>query len=248
MFEPVTNQQLQDIVLLFKNTSAGFNGLSMKVSKDNIDILCLCITHICNISLSTGVFPRTLMISMVFSKILEKIVVIQIVQYFTINNLYCKSQFGIRKRMSTEGAVLDIVNELYYAFDRGETVIGVFLDLSKAFDTLNRELLYRKLEYYDIRGNELRWFRSCFNDCRQLVRYGDAKSDVLGVNYGVAQGSVLYPILYSVFVNDFVLCSDNLNFTMYANNTCVFSSGSNLNDNIASVNVELNRVGRVDER
>ena len=122
---------------------------------------------------------------------MEKIVVIQIVQYFTINNLVCKSQFGFRKRMSTEDAVLDIVNELYYAFDRGETVIGVFLDLSKAFNTLNKELLYRKLEYYGIRGNELRLFRSYFSDRRQLVRYGDVKSDVLGVNYGVAQGYVL---------------------------------------------------------
>ena len=144
--------------------------------------------------------------------------------------------------MSTEDAVLDIVNELYDAFDRSETVIGVFLDLSKAFDTLNRELLYRKLEYLGIRGNELRWFRSYFSSRRQLVRYGDVKSDVLGVNYGVAQGSVLGPILYSVFVNDFVLCSGNLKFTMYADDTCVFSSGSKLNDNIASVNVELELV------
>ena len=165
-FEPVTNQQLKDIVLSLKNTSAGFDGLPMKVFKDNIDILCECITHICNMSLITGVFPRQLMIAMVtclyksgdplsienyraisilaaFSKILEKIVIIPVVQYFTVNKLFCKSQFGFRKRMSTEDAVLDIVNKLYDAFDRGETVIGVFLDLSRAFDTLNKKLLNR---------------------------------------------------------------------------------------------------------
>ena len=64
-FEPATNQQLKDIVLSFKNTSSGFDGLPMKVFKDNIDILCECNTHICNMSLSTGVFPRQLMIAMV---------------------------------------------------------------------------------------------------------------------------------------------------------------------------------------
>ena len=66
-FEPVTNQQLKDNVLSFKNTSAGFDGLLMKVFKDNIDILCECITHICNMILSTGVFPRQLMIAMVYN-------------------------------------------------------------------------------------------------------------------------------------------------------------------------------------
>ena len=127
-FEPVTNQQLKDIILSFKNISVGFDGLPMKVFKDNIDILCECITHICDMSLSTGIFPRQLMIAMVLclyksgdphsivnyraisivaalSKILEKIVVIQIVQYFTVNNLFCKSQFSLRKRMSTEDAL-----------------------------------------------------------------------------------------------------------------------------------------------
>ena len=74
--------------------------------------------------------------------------------------------------MWTEDAVLDIVNEPYDAFDKDETVIGVFLDLSKAFDSLNRELLYRKLEYDCIRGNVLkvRWFYSYFSDRRQLVK------------------------------------------------------------------------------
>ena len=96
---------------------------------------------------------RSISILAAFSKILEKIVTVQVVEYFTNNNLFSSKQYAYRKGVSTSDAVLDIVNSLYDAFDVGETAVGVFLDLAKAFDSLNREILFRKLEYYGIGGN-----------------------------------------------------------------------------------------------
>ena len=165
-------------------------------------------------------------------------------EYFTNNNLFSSKQYAYRKGVSTSDAVLDIVNSLYDAFDVGETAVGVFLDLAKAFDSLNREILFRKLEYYGIGGIELMWFKSYFSDRRQYVKYKDVNSDILRVNYGVAQGSVLGPILYSIFVNDFVSSSTSLKFVMYADDTCVFRTDYNLNRNVYLINRELETVNR----
>ena len=266
-FTQVSLEQVVNIVMSMKDSSPGFDDIPMKLFKDNIAALGHCITHICNLSLRTGVFPKQLMIAVItclykagdphnienyrsisilaaFSKILEKIVTVQVVEYFTNNNLFSSKQYAYRKGVSTSDAVLDIVNSLYDAFDVGETAVGVFLDLAKAFDSLNREILFRKLEYYGIGGIELMWFKSYFSDRRQYVKYKDVNSDILRVNYGVAQGSVLGPILYSIFVNDFVSSSTSLKFVMYADDTCVFRTDYNLNRNVYFINRELETVNR----
>ena len=87
--------------------------------------------------------------------------------------------------VSTSGAVLCIVNSLYESFDEGHAVVGVFLDLRKAFDSLNRIILYKKLEYYGIRGKELEWFKSYFSERKQLVNYKGVRSEAMSVNFGV---------------------------------------------------------------
>ena len=193
-FTQVSLEQVVNIVMSTKDSSPGFDDIPRKLFKDNIAALGHCITHICNLSLSTGVFPKQLMIAVItclykagdphnienyrsisilaaFSKILEKIVTVQVVEYFMNNNLFSSKQYAYRKGVSTSDAVLDIVNSLYDAFDVGETAVGVFLDLAKAFDSLNREILFRKLEYYGTGGIELMWFKSYFSDRRQYVKY-----------------------------------------------------------------------------
>ena len=137
-----------------------------------------------------------------------------------------------------------MVNHIYDSFDAGETTIGVFLDLSKAFDTLNRNILFEKLKYYGINGIELQWFKSYFSERKKCVRYKDTKSEMLVTKYGVPQGSILGPILYFIYMNDVVSSSEILQFAMYADDTCVYNSNKSATDNARIMNSELGLVSR----
>ena len=119
-------------------------------------------------------------------KILEKVVTNQLLEYFRRNNYLTSRQFGYMQNVSAGDAVVDIVDFLYNCFDAEETALGVFLDLSKAFDNLNREILFAKLYYYGVGENALTWFRSYFSERQQCVRYKGIISDLKTTEYGVA--------------------------------------------------------------
>ena len=125
---------------------------------------------------------------MACSKILERVVTNQLLEYFRRNNYLTSRQFGYMQNVSTGDAVVDIVDFLYDCFDVGETALGVFLDLSKAFDTLDREILFAKLRYHGVGEYALAWFRSYFRERQQCVRYKGIYSFRFE-NYGVRSGT-----------------------------------------------------------
>ena len=180
---------------------------------------------------------------MAFSKILEKIATVQLVEYFVNDGLFTSCQYGYRKGVNTDDAALSIVNSSCDAFDEGHNVVGVFLDLSnsKAFDSLKRNILFRKLEYYGIRSVELEWFKSYFDDRKQIVCYKGVRSKPMRTNFGVGQSSICGPISFCIFMNDLCRCSI-LSFVMYADDTCVYNVGSDVNENMRMMNIELQRV------
>ena len=100
------------------------------------------------------------------------------------------------------------------------------------------------MEYYGIRGKELEWFKSYFSERKQLVNYKGERSEAMSVNFGVPQSSVLGPILFCIFINDLVKCSNTLRFVMHADDTCVHCSGPDINDSIRVMNRELMLVNR----
>ena len=266
-FEPTNPEEVTRLVLTMKEASPGWDGVPMKVLKNNITSLAGVISHICNLSMSTGVFPENLMIAVIiflfksgdpkllpnyraisilsaFSKIIEKLVSIRLVSYFNENNMFSSSQFGFRSGLSTEDAVQKVVTSLYAAFDAGRPAVSVFLDLAKAFDTVDREKLYRKLYHYGVRGTPLNWFKSYFSARKQCVSYKGVRSAMRSVGCGVAQGSVLGPILFLIYINDLPRCSVDLEFVIYADDTTVFFSSDNLDNTVNVINVELGRVSR----
>ena len=110
----------------------------------------------------------------------------QVYHLFTVIKLFTAGQFGYRKQMSTENSVLDLSDHIMRNFDRGKITVATFLDLSRAFDTLSRSILIRKLRCYDVNGRTLEWFISCFSQQKQFVNMLDVGSPRILLDSGIA--------------------------------------------------------------
>ena len=119
------------------------------------------------------------------------------------------NQYGFRKKSSTHVALLTFIDKAIQAIENGEYAIGVFLDFSKAFDTVDHKILLDKLDHYGIRGCVLSWFRSYLSHIFQYVTYNGSQSSQQLIKCGVPQGSILDPLLFLVYIND--LCAKVLN-------------------------------------
>ena len=130
-----------------------------------------------------------------FSKILERLMYNRLLSFVKKHSLLYNYQFGFRKGYSTNFAMITLIYKISQALDEGNYVLGIFLDLSKAFDTVNHSILCKKLEFYGIRGIALDWIRNYLSDTSQYVEYSNDTSEMKTVTCGVPQGSILGPLL-----------------------------------------------------
>ena len=133
----------------------------------------------------------------IFSKIFEKLMYNRLIEFINKNNLLISNQFGFQKNKSTEMAVNAITNNIINSFENKETAFGIFLDFSKAFDTVNHEIIIKKLEYYGIRGKPLNWFKSYLLDRQQATEINDTLSNIDFIRCGVPPKAVSLGHFYS---------------------------------------------------
>ena len=143
------------------------------------------------------------------------------------NNLLNASQYGFRKAHSTELAALEMVDRIGKELDSNKTPISIFLDLSKAFDTLDHEILITKLHYYGMDELTLAWFKSYLSNRKQALRFNDTLSEWENISTGVPQGSVLGPLLFLIYINDVNNVSTLFHEILFADDTSLLGTLSN---------------------
>ena len=148
-------------------------------------------------------------------------------------------QYGFRQGHSTSTAILQLVQNINESINKKDKLLAVFIDLSKAFDIINHNILISKLSHYGIRGLSLQWFQSYLDARQQFTLLNGNNSEHKPVECGVPQGSILGPLLFLIYVNDIQYCSNLLRYILFADDTCIYLSGNTIDSLISTMNIQL---------
>ena len=173
------------------------------------------------------------------NKIIEKLMHERVYDFLEKYKCIYELQFGFRKGHSTSHALIDLTEAIRRSIDQNKFSVGVFIDLQKAFDTVDHHILLKKLEHYGIRGTANKWFQSYLTNRQQFVTINNQNSSLKPMNYGVPQGSVLGPLLFLIYINDLhkaVLYSTARHF---ADDTNLLLSNQNLKQLKKQLNIDL---------
>lgn len=243
-------------------TSKGHDNISTKLLKCLGTSVCLPLSIVINKSLANGKVPDSLKLAKVIaihkskskdeftnyrpisllpsvSKLLEKIVHKRLMFFFESYDLLYDNQYGFRPNRSTVDAVTKLLTDINSSLNNNNMSLSVFLDLSKAFDTIDHNILLNKLNFYGIRGIAYDWFRDYLTNRRQYVEYRGARSTTQNITCGVPQGSVLGPLLFIIYTNDLPDALTHAKSILFADDTTLYISDNNLNRLYTEMNEEL---------
>ena len=164
----------------------------------------------------------TIALLSIFNKIIEKILDKRLYDFLQENNVLFQNQFGLRKNNSTTFALIQISEKMKETIDNKRYGCGIFIDLRKALDTVNHDILLRKLEHYGIRGKAQIWFKSYLTKRKQYVSLNGVPSELKQTTCGVPQGSCLGPLLFLVYINDLPNISEVLQFYLFADDDNIY--------------------------
>ena len=241
--------------------SSGYDSISNKVLKETKDTILPYLVVLFN---KSGTFPDPYKIAQVIplfkggdktnpnsyrpisllpaiGKLFEKLLAKRLINFLVKYDLFSKHQFGFRAKFSTEYAATDLYEKLLHNLDQGLNSCTIFLDLAKAFDSVNHEILIRKLNHYGVRGKALDLFRSYLSGRSQFLKLDNVKSSLINIEFGVPQGSILGPLLFLIFINDLPQAT-KLYIKLFADDTVLCAQNEDLLALEDEVNNELDKV------
>ena len=268
---PCTESEILKLIEKLPNKqSSGYDGVSNALIKELKNELIKPLTYIFNNSLESGIFPqsmkhaevvplyktgltnqttnyRPISLLITTSKLLEKVMYSRTYNFLNENQIY-SSQYGFRKNHSCDNAISELLGSIIKGWERKESTITIFLDLSKAFDTLEHTVLYSKLEKYGIRGTTLKWYQSYLSNrtmsvkCKTKQSGSNCWSQDYPVDFGSLQGSCLGPLLFLIFCNDIYKILEFCNCILFADDTTIYKTQSDIRFLEWSVNENLKLV------
>ena len=267
-FTAVTELDVIKTVRSISSNACGVDEINIFVLKLLLPRISGILTHIINISFEHCIFPdrwklatitpipkilcplkpsdfRPISLLPTLSKIIEKLANREIVEYLVKHCLLDPNQSAYRKYHSTTTALLKITDDILESIEDSEVSIMVFLDFSKAFDTVNHRLLLEKLKILGFDGSSCDWIKSYLSNRYQRVKHGDKVSDWKKIKNGVPQGSILGPLLFTILTSDMRKCFHFGNYHEYADDTTEYKNTTieNINDSIQELNQDMQRIG-----
>ena len=257
---------LKEIFALKNKKSTGVDGISTFVLKLCGPEIVRSITYLINRSISEGAVPTRWKIGKIIplfkkgdkanpdhyrpisllpcvSKLLERVVQRQLTRFLSNNNLLAKQQSGFRSNHSTTTTLIKVTDDWLMSLDKGMYTGTVFVDLQKAFDLVDHGILLAKLTSgVGLQGSSLNWFRSYLNGRRIITSINNTLSSELPLTHGVAQGSILGPILFLIFINDMPSCFEKCSVHLYADDTVIYYSDKDPCNIENVLNIELHKL------
>ena len=220
------------------------------------------LSNLINLSFTSGSFPSKLKLARItpvlkkgsplevqnyrpisllsnIDKIFQKLIFKRLMNFLDKHQSLYPMQFGFRAKHSTTLSLMNIVNQIQNALDKGKVACGIFLDLQKAFDTVDHEILLVKLKHYGIRGKTFHWLKSFLSERSQFVSIGNIKSSIVSLLHGVPQGSVLGPLLFLIYINDMHQAVKFSSLFQFADDTNMLNYSKNLKQLAKHVNIDL---------